>query len=40
MFSRLLIDESRSTIDDTKSIIDASRVMLQLVVSFTIIIFL
>jgi hypothetical protein len=40
MLSRLGIDESRSTIDDSRIISDGSRVMLQLVVSFTIIIFL
>jgi hypothetical protein len=37
--SRSIIDEPGSIIDDTRSIIDYSIVMLQLVASFTIIIY-
>jgi hypothetical protein len=39
MFSGSLIDDSRSIIDDSRSIIDDSRVTLQLVASFTIVLY-
>jgi hypothetical protein len=39
MLSRSIIDDSRSTIDDYMSLIDNSRVMLQFVVSITIVIY-
>ncbi len=37
--SRSVIDNSRSVIDNSRSVIDDSRVMLQLVTSFTIVIY-
>ncbi len=37
--SRSIIDNYRSVFDDSKSIIDYSRAMLQLVSSFTIVIY-
>ncbi len=40
MFFRSIIDNSRSIIDSSRSVNDDSRVMLQLVASFTIVIFL
>ncbi len=39
MFSRSVNDYSRSIIENARSVIDHSRVMLQLAVSFTIIIY-
>jgi hypothetical protein len=39
MCSRTVIDKSRSIFDDSRIVIDDSRVMLQLVVSFMIIIY-
>ncbi len=37
--SRSIIDDSRSIIDNSRSVIDDSSVMLQLVASFTIVIY-
>jgi len=40
MLSKSIIDNLRSVIDNSRSVIGVSRVMLQLIVSFTIVIFL